>query len=131
MPSSSNDPRPVYVTGIGRVRYCKTCGRPEDQCRCREERGRARIAGPAAQQPRDGVVRLLRETKGRGGRGVTLVVGLPDDPALLRELATSLKKLCGCGGTVRGDVLELQGDVRQTIRPKLEALGYRVKVAGA
>lgn len=130
MPSPPNDRRPVFVTGIGRIPYCRTCGHPKDQCRCHAARER-RPAGAAASAPRDGVVRLLRETKGRGGRPVTLVVGLPDDPALLRELATTLKRLCGCGGTVRGDVLELQGEVRQTIRPKLEALGYTVKIAGA
>ena len=130
MSSSPNDSRPVFVTGIGRVQYCKACGQPEDQCRCHTGRG-GRPTGAAASAPRDGIVRLLRETKGRGGKGVTLVVGLPDDPALLRELATTLKKLAGCGGTVRGDVLELQGEVRQIIRPKLEALGYTVKIAGA
>ncbi len=121
--------RPVFATGIGRIRYCSTCGQPEDQCRCRSERARA--SGPAASVPRDGVVRLLRDRKGRGGKAVTLVVGLPDDPALLRELATTLKKLAGCGGTVRGDVIELQGEVRQAIRPQLEKLGYTVKIAGA
>lgn len=61
---------------------------------------------------------------------MTLVVGLPDDPALLDELARNLKKHAGVGGTVRGDVIELQGDVRQAIRPRLEALGYTVKIAG-
>lgn len=127
MPSSS-DARPVYVSGVGRIVYCRTCGQPKDQCRCRTERGRE--AGPAASAPRDGTVRLLRDRKGRGGKAVTLVVGLPDDPALLRELATTLKKLCGCGGTVRGDTIELQGDVRQTIQPRLQALGYSVKIAG-
>lgn len=124
----SNGTRPVYVTGLGRVRYCKTCGQPEDQCRCRK--APARSAGPAALAPRDGVVRLFRERAGRKGRGVTLVVGLPDDAALLRELATSLKKLCACGGTLRGDVIELQGDVREIVLPRLESLGYRVKLAG-
>lgn len=130
MSSSPSDSRPVFVTGVGRVRYCRVCGQPEDQCHCRTGRA-GRPIGASASTPRDGVVRLLRETKGRGGRPVTLVVGLPDDPALLRELATTLKKLAGCGGTVRGDVIELQGEVRQAIRPQLEKLGYTVKIAGA
>lgn len=129
MPSPSNGDRPVYVTGIGRVRHCKTCGLPEDQCRCRA--APASSSGPSARAPRDGVVRLFRDRAGRKGRAVTLVVGLPEDAALLRELATSLKKLCACGGTLRGDVIELQGDVREIIRPKLESLGYRVKLAGS
>lgn len=130
MPSPSANDRPVvYKTGLGRVQYCTTCGQPKEQCRCRAERARAE--GPAANVPRDGTVRLLHDRKGRGGKAVTLVVGLPDDPQLLAELARSLKKLCGCGGTVRGDVIELQGSVRETIRPHLEKQGYRVKLAGA
>lgn len=132
MPSLSDNNRPVvFKTGIGRIKYCTTCGRAEDQCRCRAERAHAaRAAGPAAQVPRDGTVRLLRDRKGRGGKAVTLVVGLPDDPELLGDLARTLKKHTGVGGTVRGDVIELQGDVRATVRPRLEALGYTVKIAG-
>lgn len=129
MPVPPNGSRPVFVSGVGRIPHCRTCGQPDDQCRCRAERGRA--SGPATQLPRDGIVRLLRESKGRGGKPVTLVVGLPDDPALLRELASALKKLCATGGTVRGNVIELQGgDVREKIRLRLEALGYRVRIAG-
>ena len=129
MPSPTNNSRPVYTTtGIGRIIYCRDCGQPVEHCRCRVER--ARSTGPAAQVPRDGTVRLLRDRAGRKGKAMTLVVGLPDDPVLLDELARSLKKLAGVGGTVRGDVIELQGDVRATVRPRLEALGYTVKIAG-
>lgn len=129
MPTSSTSNRPVYTTGIGRIIYCTACGQPQDQCRCHA--ARVRSTSPAAQAPHDGVVRLFRDRAGRKGRAVTLVVGLPDDPTLLRELATSLKRLCACGGTVRGDVIELQGgDLREKIRPQLEALGYKVKLAG-
>lgn len=128
MPPSSNGNRPAYVTGIGRISYCTTCGQPVDHCRCRAER--ARSAGPAARVPRDGTVRLLRDRAGRKGKAMTLVVGLPDDPELLGELARGLKKLAGVGGTVRGDVIELQGDVRAIIQPRLQALGYTVKIAG-
>ncbi|HEX6798531.1 MAG TPA: translation initiation factor [Ktedonobacterales bacterium] len=75
-------------------------------------------------------MRLLRDRAGRKGKAMTLVVGLPDDPELLGELARGLKKLAGVGGTVRGDVIELQGDVRAIIQPRLQALGYTVKIAG-
>ena len=129
MPSNADNNRPViFKTGIGRISYCTTCGQPVDQCRCRAERTRS--AGPAQQVPRDGTVRLLRDRAGRKGKAMTLVVGLPDDPALLDELARSLKKLAGVGGTVQGDVIALQGDVRATIQPRLESLGYKVKIAG-
>jgi translation initiation factor 1 len=127
MPSSGND-RPVYITGVGRIAQCKVCGQPEGECRCPSRRAAA--GGPTARLPRDGVVRLLRDKSGRKGKAVTVVAGLPNDPVLLADLARSLKKHLGCGGTVRGDVIELQCDVRETIRQRLEALGYKVKIAG-
>ena len=80
--------------------------------------------------PHDGVVRLLRDRKSRGGKTVTLVAGLPGTPADLAAIASDLKRLCGTGGTVRGEVVEIQGDVRDRIRIELERRGYRVKIAG-
>jgi translation initiation factor 1 len=83
---------------------------------------------PALNLPRDGIVRLLRDRKGRGGKTVTLVAGVP--LAAASALATELKRLCGTGGTVRGEVIELHGDVRERIKPELERRGYKVKLAG-
>jgi translation initiation factor 1 len=80
--------------------------------------------------PRDGVVRLLRDRKSRGGKTVTLITGLDGTPAALAALASELKRLCGTGGTLRGDVLEIQGDFRDRLRVELERRGYTVKVAG-
>ena len=80
--------------------------------------------------PRDGVVRLLRDKKGRGGKTVTLISGLRDSPAALEALASDLKRMCGTGGTLRGDVLEIQGDFRDRLQAELERRGYTVKVAG-
>jgi translation initiation factor 1 len=85
---------------------------------------------PALSLPRDGVVRLLRDRKGRGGKTVTLVAGVPGSPAELSALASDLKRLCGTGGTLRGDLIEIQGDVRDRIKPYLERRGYTVKIAG-
>jgi translation initiation factor 1 len=85
---------------------------------------------PRLNVPRDGVVRLLRDRKGRGGKTVTLVAGVPGSPDVLSELATALKRLCGTGGTLRADVIELHGDVRERIKPELERRGYTVKIAG-
>jgi protein-tyrosine phosphatase len=76
------------------------------------------------------VVRLGRETKGRGGKGVTTVSDVPLDEAGLLELATKLKQRCGTGGTVRGGVIEIQGDQRDRLAAVLEGMGYRVKRAG-
>jgi translation initiation factor 1 len=80
--------------------------------------------------PKDGVVRLLRDRKGRGGKTVTLVAGLSGTPQALNALASDLKRLCGTGGTVRGEVIEIQGDVRERIKGELERRGYTVKLAG-
>ena len=83
---------------------------------------------PSLNLPRDGIVRLLRDRKGRGGKTVTLVAGVP--AAAAAPLASDLKRLCGTGGTLRGDVIEIQGDVRERIKPELEKRGYTVKIAG-
>lgn len=88
---------------------------------------------PAAARPghpRDGVVRVARETKGRKGAGVTLVTGLPLAPPQLEELARELKRRCGSGGAVKAGVIELQGDQREAVLAELLARGYAAKLAG-
>src|SRR5262245_24271617 len=110
------DRREVYATGIGRVSYCKRCSYPVAQCRCKERRDQANVR-PGL--PQDGWVRLARETKGRGGKAVTLIAGLPPDEALLTELARTLKRFCGAGGSVEDGVIVLQGDHRNRLLPKL------------
>lgn len=123
--SSSQDRSLVYVTGIGKVKICRKCGQPEGQCVCRS---RATESQPAF--PRDGFVRLLRDRKQRGGKSVTVIANLPDDPELLRSLAQTFKKLCGSGGTVRDTTIEIQGDHRDKLEVALKGLGYRVKRVG-
>ena len=76
------------------------------------------------------MVRLSRDRKGRGGKTVTLIAGLRGAPTELAAIASDLKRLCGTGGTVRGDVVEIQGDVRERVQPELERRGYRVKLTG-
>lgn len=123
--------RAVYSTEGGWLTRCATCGRPPDACRCepRPERGRPARRGPAL--PNDGVVRILRDRKGRGGKTVTVIAGLPAEPEALRALATELKRLCGAGGTVAaGGQIEIQGDHRERLAAALAARGYRVKLAG-
>jgi translation initiation factor 1 len=78
----------------------------------------------------DGIVRVSRETKGRKGKAVTVVRGLPLVPEALEELATRLKKRCGCGGTVDAGVIEIQGDHRDLLVEELGKLGYAVRRAG-
>lgn len=78
----------------------------------------------------DGIVRLRRETKGRKGKGVTLIDGIPESPDTLKALAKEFKQLCGTGGAVKAGVIEIQGDQRERLKPVLEGKGYRVKLAG-
>jgi protein-tyrosine phosphatase len=76
------------------------------------------------------VVRLGRESKGRRGKGVTIVSDVPLDEAGLLQLATKLKDRCGTGGTVKDGVIEIQGDQRDRLAAVLESMGYRVKRVG-
>jgi translation initiation factor 1 len=78
----------------------------------------------------DGVVRIRRETKGRGGKAVTVVSGIPLTESALKVLCKRLKKRCGVGGSVKGDCIEIQGDQRSTLQAELEKQGYTVKIAG-
>ncbi|MDX1756554.1 MAG: translation initiation factor Sui1 [Marinobacter sp.] len=108
----------VYSTDQGRM--CPGCRNPLDDCTCRQPQL------PAG----DGVVRVSRETKGRKGKGVTLVTGIPLAEKELKALAKTLKARCGTGGTVKDGVVEIQGDQRDVLVPLLEQKGWTVKRAG-
>jgi translation initiation factor 1 len=75
-------------------------------------------------------VRVGREVAGRGGKGVTVITGLPGDAAQLAGLATRLKKLCGAGGALKNGVIELQGDHRDRLVAELRRLGFDAKRSG-
>ncbi len=78
----------------------------------------------------DGIVRVGRETKGRKGKGMTVITGVPLHPEGLKDLAKQLKQKCGTGGTLKGQTIEIQGDHRDLLVAELQALGYTVKKAG-
>jgi translation initiation factor 1 len=109
----------VYSTDAGRM--CPTCRRPKANCTCKSNQ-----AVPKG----DGVVRVSRETKGRAGKGVTMVKGLALDPVALNELGKQLKTTCGSGGTVKDGVIEVQGDHVERVMEALKAKGFVVKRAG-
>ncbi len=111
--------RAVYSTELGRL--CPQCQRSVTLCVCGKDR-------PA--YVGDGVVRIRRETKGRGGKAVTVVEGLPLAEKELKSLAKALKKRCGVGGSTKGEVVEIQGDQRELIKSELEKRGYLVKLSG-
>ena len=116
----------VYSTGTGDVRG-ETPRRRKDTRRG----GAGRPAGQAAQAaPADGIVRVGRETRGRKGKGVTVLTGLPVSGRELEALARELKALCGAGGTVRAGIIEIQGDHRERLVRALEERGWRVKRSG-
>lgn len=97
--------------------------------RIRQDKGKPQAAHPAKSQS-DGTVRLRREVKGRGGGTVIVITGIPLNDSGLKELAGALKRRCGCGGTVKDGVIEIQGDHRDTLANELQARGYRIKMAG-
>lgn len=78
----------------------------------------------------DGIVRLHRESKGRGGKGVTLIKGIPLAEPELKKLSKDLKQICGTGGTVKDGVIEIQGEQRDKLKAALEKKGFTVKIAG-
>jgi translation initiation factor 1 len=100
---------------------CPSCGQPQAQCICRQ----------AAHVPKgDGMVRVGRETKGRKGKGVTLITGVPLDADGLQKLAKRLKQKCGAGGSVRDGAIEIQGDHRDALLEELRKQGYAAKRSG-
>ena len=109
----------VYSTEAGRM--CPACRQPQAQCVCRNL-----CALPVG----NGLVRVSRETKGRAGKGVTLVKGLPLGLAELTALGKQLKAACGSGGTVKDGVIEVQGDHVERVMAALTTHGYVVKRSG-
>ncbi|MBP8140722.1 MAG: translation initiation factor Sui1 [Acidovorax sp.] len=109
----------VYSTDHGRM--CPDCSQPQAQCVCKQNKPL-----PTG----DGIVRVSRETKGRGGKAVTLVKGVLLDAAALEQLGKQLKTACGTGGTVKDGVIEVQGDHIERVMAALQKLGHKVKRAG-
>ena len=101
---------------------CPTCRRPLTQCTCRRP--------DASTVTADGIVRVLRESKGRGGKSVTVVRGVPGDGAALLKLSQELKAACGSGGTLKEGVIEVQGDHVEKVMAWLQQRGHKVKRAG-
>lgn len=109
----------VWSSELGRI--CPGCGKAVTACICRKQT--ARPSG-------DGVVRVRRETKGRGGKTVTVVTGVPGGDEQVRELAGALKRRCGTGGTVKDGSIEIQGDHCDLLVAELTQRGMTVKRAG-
>jgi translation initiation factor 1 len=117
--SSKENVRTVYSTGTDGK--CPICGWPQRSCRC-SQKGQGTAAAPARV-----VAKLRIEKKGRGGKTVTVVYGLPRNETFLKDLSQRLKRECGTGGAVTEDGIELQGEMRDRVREILQRLGYTVK----
>lgn len=78
----------------------------------------------------DGIIRIMRQTSGRKGKGVCVVTGLDLNKEQLIMLGAELKKKCGVGGAIKDGNIEIQGDKRELIKQLLEAKGMKVKLAG-
>jgi translation initiation factor 1 len=116
--------RLVYSTESGQM--CPSCGKPVSECICKKQNVNKRLAP----YPDDGIVRIRRETKGRKGKTVTVIFGVPIDDQKLQQFAKTLKRRCGSGGTVKGGIIEIQGDHRETLLHEIKKQGYTVKVVG-
>ena len=99
----------VYSTDIGRIKEEKTSV--------------VRLKG-------DGVVRIQKQTSGRKGAGVSVITGLDLSDEELKKLAAELKKRCGCGGSVKNGMIEIQGEKRDLLKQFLEQKGFTVKLSG-
>lgn len=109
--------RTVYSSAAGKI--CRGCGQPERGCRCS-----AAASEPVPDRP---VAKLRMEKKGRAGKTVTVVFGLPNNTSFLADLSRDLKRACGVGGSTTEDGVTLQGDVRDRVRDLLGARGFVVK----
>jgi translation initiation factor 1 len=87
-------------------------------------------SSPADDAIRNARVRVAREVAGRGGKGVSVITGLPLDEGALEALATRLKKTCGAGGATKDGRIEIQGDHRDRLVAELVKLGYDAKRSG-
>ncbi len=116
---ANRNSRLVYSTEHGRI--CPRCNQELVSCSCRKT---------SVRPTGDGVVRVGRATKGRKGKGVTLITGVPLDDRALKQVAKKLKQKCGSGGTVKAGTIEIQGDHREALIAELKDMGYTVRRSG-
>jgi translation initiation factor 1 len=117
------DSRLVYSTEFGKV--CSECRKPVSKCTCKKKKPKIPL-----KIKQDGVIRIRREVKGRKGKTVTAIYGFQFDQSNLKALAKQLKQQCGTGGSVKDDMIIIQGDHRETLMKLLKAQGHNVKLSG-
>lgn len=108
----------VFSTDSGR--HCPDCSQPVDTCACKQSKI------PEG----DGITRVRRESKGRGGKTVTTITGVPLAEDELKELASALKRRCGTGGALKDGVIEIQGEHVQLLLDELTKRGFKALKSG-
>jgi translation initiation factor 1 len=111
----------IYSTSTSN-NNCPKCNKELRKCKCSQ----STVSTPS----KEGVIRVGRETKGKKGKGISTITGLPLDEYDLKELAKKLKAKCGCGGTVKNGIIEIQGDHRDLLVKELSEKGYKAKKSG-
>ena len=109
----------VYSTDGGN--HCPKCTKPEAECVC---------SAGVLNSDGDGIARVRRESKGRGGKVVTTISGLQMTEVELKALTAELKKKCGCGGALKDGVIEIQGDMVEVLLGELKKRGFVTKKSG-
>jgi len=122
-----NDNRLVYSTETGRI--CPGCSKPVSACVCKKKKT-VKVKKQSNSYPNDGTIRIQREVKGRKGKTVTVVFGVPLENEKLKQFATTLKVRCGAGGSVKNGLIFIQGDHRRALLDEIKKQGYKVKLAG-
>lgn len=112
----------VYSTDKGSI--CPNCNEAVNQCCCASIKQQQHLANL------DGIIRIRRETAGRKGKGVTILSGIALPEAELKVLLKQMKKICGSGGTLKKDMIEIQGEHREKLKTLLEKQGFKVKLSG-
>ncbi len=119
--------RLVWSSESGRI--CPECSKPVSSCTCKKKKNNE-VKKSVRKYPDDGVIRIMRETKGHKGKTVTVIGNISLKESELKEFAKKLKTRCGTGGSVKDGEIFIQGDHRQVILDEIIKQGYRAKLAG-
>ena len=115
--------RLVYSTKSGQI--CPECQKPVSECSCKKKKSKTRLKTKP-----DGIIRIRREVEGRKGKTVSVIYGFQLSQVDLKTLAKQLKQQCGTGGSVKDDMIIIQGDHREKLMNLLKAQGHTVKLSG-